>query len=378
MLARGDMPLGLNEFSLVGSDKKSRQILLDTIFMLGEGAAKAKDGADPAVRPVRLLYASTANTSLRQALELQGAREDAARDRMVTLDLSRRPKGIFSHLPEGFANYGELADSSKGATNEVWGAPSREFVRPLIAARASDAAEIVRRIDRSVKLVRALATEEGLQLPDRAAKLLGLAHAAGIYARRWGVIPKSWAKPRAAVRAALRCLDMPVVKTLRKPGEFALRRLKRYARKNAAGIPEGDQVAERLSAKAFKVAPGFWCVDGRSEVLVISAARFRHAFSDAEELARAMREAGLAHCDGGRSPKLTKKAPRGVCRDRSERAYFFVVPRPKRAGRASVARPRPSSSQRAGLRSDGAKGGLRPSVGGRRLSQRPQSVVTRW
>jgi hypothetical protein len=67
------------------------------------------------------------------------------------------------------------------------------------------------------------------------------------------------------------------------------------------------------SSAKFQACAGFLRRIAGCQEILIPSAQFQHAFPDHKAIMRELRMAGLARTEGGDKPKLTIKAPNGLC-----------------------------------------------------------------
>jgi hypothetical protein len=126
----------------------------------------------------------------------------AAAERLMTIPLKGREHGVFDYLPRGYADPADLvADVAQGMADHH-GTAMRHYLQELVNARAQDSENFENRLDEHIAEFRKQVYVSNYEkLSRRVADAFGLVFAAGLFAKRCGVLPAEF-DPMAA---ALEC-----------------------------------------------------------------------------------------------------------------------------------------------------------------------------
>ncbi|CAH0497221.1 DUF927 domain-containing protein [Novosphingobium sp. CECT 9465] len=187
-----DMPFPVDETNL--ADPSDKQFVKDFAFRMANGVPKVTRN-QPDRAQYRFVFGTTANEPIREALgKLNGDTSGAALQRLLPLRIDgSRAEGVFSFVPERFANPGEFATHLTDAIESQYGTPMRRFLQELVIARAGNPDKLVARIRRKMSdfedRVGVSGTARG---KTRATSAFGLLYAAGCFAKAKGILPESW------------------------------------------------------------------------------------------------------------------------------------------------------------------------------------------
>lgn len=248
-----DALLCLDELQLLAageSDKVRGKTVGELIFRLSEGETKGRLG-EP-VFDFNLATLFTANQRVRDLVG--GTRSDVAdaiEVRLCTLPIDAdRPYGIIDHVPERFTGSRQFIDFLVRQTEEVYGSPSRQFMRRLTAARANDEPKLRQRIRREMKaFYDQLGIDPNDGLRGRAVEAFGLTSIAGRMAKHWGALPKGF-DPTAI---AIECYKRHALASSREASAVDV--VRAYAARTA--IIDLDKGFPELTDAELRAAPGF-------------------------------------------------------------------------------------------------------------------------
>ncbi len=201
--AHSDLSLLLDDATSFAADSgrtnKGRS-LFAAIFGLAQGQGKFRKGAKQPTTP-RTVYAVTSNrTSGNVIAGIDREDSEAAADRLLTLDLSKRNNRNFDSIPDAFADGTEFSRFLINAMARHHGTAMPRFLQKLVDYKARDEANlrdgIQRRIDSFLSKFR-LDRDFGSDM--RVAEAFGLFSAGGQLAQHYGALPKQFDCEAAAV-----------------------------------------------------------------------------------------------------------------------------------------------------------------------------------
>lgn len=197
MIKYADMVMPLEEstlFAAGGSAGMRSSSFAGLMFRMADGSTKSRGlGANSSRQVIVRFIAVMSGNDASADVQARGGRKvsTADTDRMITLRLADDcPYGTFEFLPNGFASSGALADAIKSAISKNYGLAIRRFLRCLVNECAANEAKLKRSIRRWMAKFRA---RVGVDSNDGSAKRLvsafGLVYAAGLLAKRYGILP---------------------------------------------------------------------------------------------------------------------------------------------------------------------------------------------
>jgi hypothetical protein len=315
-LAHADGTLGLDEGNLAGTDSRDqREVIKKAVFKLASTGSRKRYTDKSAGANVRLATLSTSNVPLSELVTAHNAVMGALHSRMCTIRVPKgNPHGVLTSVLKGFPNSRKAMEALRATLNVNYGSPGRAFVTELVEAAARDEAGLRSRIK---KLMDRFQEEAGSAGSARIRKTFAITFAAGIIARKWGVLPKSWGPLLPALlqvyEGASAGEAQGATQRPRKSAARAMRRVRRYARRYRNELVPVREVETAYRPTAFNRARGFIRrVDGFEELLIPSR-RFQKFFRDPGDLAKTLRGVERIRTEGGKQPKLTIKAPRRIC-----------------------------------------------------------------
>ena len=190
-LAHADGNLGLDEGNLAGTDSRDqRELILKAIFKLASTGPRRRYTDKSARANVRLATLSTSNVPLSELVTAHKAVMGALHSRMCTIRVPENsPHGVLLSVPQGFRNSQKAMEALRANLDVNYGVAGRAFVEHLVKAAADDEAALRARIQ---KLMDRFYKEVGIEGSARIRKTFAITFAAGVLARKWGVLPKSW------------------------------------------------------------------------------------------------------------------------------------------------------------------------------------------
>ena len=182
--AHSDGLLALDEIGMC-----SPRIIGETVYMLGNGAGKARAndrGNGKPVRRWRLLFLSTGEKTLEQHMDEANQMHRAGMDiRMLGVPADAGAgMGLFQAL-HGFANAAELSDALKASVNNYYGTPLVKFLEAL--TEPNNTRTIIKAFPKTLQAFeKETLPKEASGQAHRAAARFALVALAGEYATTWG------------------------------------------------------------------------------------------------------------------------------------------------------------------------------------------------
>ncbi len=200
-----DMPLIIDEANLFGSGeggRADRRKMQDFSFQMSSGTTKGRFDA-PLQEGFRFVFMTSANEPFHELLG--GTHCDvanAATDRLITITVPPGDAGVFGKLPKGYGSYREFTLALETAMSQQYGTAMPKFLEEVVKARHIDEVKLRALIRRGIDRFKAKAGINGNNGSDvRVAEAFGLVYAAGLFAKRHGVLPDAF----KCLRAALHC-----------------------------------------------------------------------------------------------------------------------------------------------------------------------------
>ncbi|MER9504708.1 DUF927 domain-containing protein [Mesorhizobium sp. M0579] len=266
---------------------------------------------------VGLALLSTSNDPLTNFVKASAVKKAGAQSRMATVTIDKnQPLGVLKFMPEGFKSSRAAMKHLRRVAHTSYGVAGRAFVHRLVE---SDPEEIQVEVDKQMaRFLRRLRPQDG-NGTSRAEQMFAAAFAAGILARKWGILPKRWGKLAPALLAVANCIDGSAASQGLHPS--AMDRIKAYLKTVQADLIEYKRLKKPMDRQEFSNAAGVWRdLNGRRE-LTISTVRFQKEFPDHRDVMKELRASGAIKSENG---KLSIKAPRYVCE--SGRVYVISLP----------------------------------------------------
>jgi Domain of unknown function (DUF927) len=315
-LAHADGTLGLDEGNLAGTDSRDqREVIKKAIFKLASTGNRKRYTDKSTVANVRLATLSTSNLPLSELIRAHKAVMGALHSRMCTIRVPEdSPHGVLASVPNGFRHSQDAMEALRANLDLNYGWPLRAFVEHLVKAAAQDEAGLRARIE---KLMDHFEKELGRHGSARVKKTFAITFAAGVLARKWGILPKSWGLLLPALKQVYSMVEGAAEAKSSPRGEMstarAMRRVRRYARRYRNELVRLRDIEGPYRPHVFDGARGFLQRVSGCDELLIPSRRFQKYFREPEDLARTLRSAGRMRTEGGKQPKLTIKAPRAIC-----------------------------------------------------------------
>ena len=322
LVDHADFLLIIEEMSLFYADAGDRTRgakLRDLVFKLASGTAKSRYQSAQQKR-VRLVYLTSSNETLSALIGSTGSRTSvAAGARLLTIPIAAsRPFGIFDKLPKGFESSEAAVRAITNLIEDHHGKPIRHFIAKLVEDRALDEAKLKRRIARHMdKFREAVGIDDNVGSEASIADVFGLAYAAGMLARRYGVLPEDlqFLKSVTTVYKLNRALGGPPLSHIDRLRRLTLRK----------GVIHVDRKRLRdISTANLNKAPALVRLNQKGEKeILLTERQFSRAFPlhldffrDPEVQAVMRKDA-----DGRRTVKRTVRTNK-----RQERLYCFLLP----------------------------------------------------
>ena len=319
MRTHSDAALILDDASLFASGKsgKARSAEFnDFVFSLYSGHSKVRFGT-PRQESFRFNYMLSSNERL--ADNLDGSRatvSEAACDRLITIPIDAdRPYGVFDLVPAEFKGSAEFARSLVNAIEKHHGHAFRRFVKRLVQARHDDETGLR---DKLKGFVRAFQDRVGVDPNDgssqRVTGAFGLVYAAGMLAKDYGALPRSF-KCMAACKAVYK-LHL----TAGKPRPFRDRLVSLSRHPDVIDLDKTSLT--KMSKKQLTKPAAFLRTNrsGEREVLLVRKALMR-AFPDwLQTCGTAEVQALLRSQNGRKGSQCQLRQNRN-----KDRAYIFVI-----------------------------------------------------
>lgn len=193
MESHADMLIVMDEANLLAGGQlpsKQRAELQGLAFKLSSGTTKGRyAGAEQ--KSWRLVYLTSSNEPLRKLLDTSGGAL-AARDRLMTLDITGRPFGVFDSVPDRHASASAFANHLKARWAEQHGTAFPAFIKKLVTAVGKDEGAVRTQIKAWVtEFQRRAKIDPNKGSEARVSEAFGLVYAAGKLAQAYGVLPKA-------------------------------------------------------------------------------------------------------------------------------------------------------------------------------------------
>lgn len=310
----------LDEATMAGNSLDARRkVIQPAIFSLTSSGARQRFGAPSTGLHAQLAVISTSNRSLSDLIEGSPAEREALHQRMITIPVaSTRAHGIFNFVPAGHESSAGAAEALRAQVNEQWGTAGPDFVRCIQKNVGADEDRFRAILGRGLAHNRELMSD--MTNLARVQKCFALVAVAGLLARRWGILPKRWGSPVAAVQAVMR-------EAFAGSGTPSDPRatINSYVERHRAHLIRVSDLNRPLTNAEFGASVGFLQQRRGGVEVLIPAALFQATFSSHKILMRALRNDGHARTEGGRKPKLTIKTPRAICSE--GRVYCIFIDR---------------------------------------------------
>jgi hypothetical protein len=326
-VAHCDMLLVRDEANLAGITlQDQRHMTRRAIFQTAAKGGRKRLTDTVAVPNFNVGLLSTSNIPMREVVHERGALGGALGSRMVTIQIPKEnPFGVLAFLPEGIPSSRKAIEHLRRAIDENYGCAGRKFVAHLVRAAAKDRAGLCRRIERLTSRFLGQLDEDAIQGGKaRVAKTFAIAYAAGMLARKWGILPKAWGPLLSAILQVYRSVTPPQATA---PSPIpAINKIRAYVERHKAKLVRMRNVQEPYSQKAFQTAAGFLRKTNSCEEILIPTEQFQRMFPDHALLMKELRDAWLAKTEGGKQAKLSVKAPKRLCP--TGRVYCITLPKP--------------------------------------------------
>lgn len=198
-----DMPFIIDEANLFGRGDGNggyKAQMQAFGFQMGGGMTKGRY-ENPQQESYRFVFVTSANEPFNELLdETHRDIANAATDRLMSISVPEGNAGVFGPLPSGFESYRQFTLALESAMSQQYGTAMPKFLRELVTQRHGDEdglkAKIWRHIDAFKREVGA--NDNGGSGP-RVAEAFGLVYAAGLFARRFRILPHDFDCLGAAV-----------------------------------------------------------------------------------------------------------------------------------------------------------------------------------
>jgi len=294
----------------------------DAVMRLAEGSEKARWGA-PAAAAHRFLFLSSTNVGLGELLGgLTPDEVTASQVRLVTIAADGGAGlGVFDRLPSGVADGGEAVGRLRILADRDPGWAGGKFVRQLeqwLSTRAGRA-RLHRCVEGARLRFRRWAGAEGSGGPDlRVVEGFALVAAAGLLAKRWGVLPLP-SIGKAVLTVYGRRVRVSAAVTVPRSARESVAA---YVGRNRATLHDisGGRYPELSNAELDR-ALGFIRRQGADTWLLVRAARWEKEFgSAAHRLLRELKRDGLLWTREGLQSQERVRASRP-----KDRVYRILV-----------------------------------------------------
>jgi hypothetical protein len=308
-------------FDVGGSNSGRASQTLALVFRSADGTTKSRgNGANTSRQEVvRFIQVLSGNEPIRQVLGRGRAKVNAAAlDRLITLPINDdQEHGTFDFLPADYASGWALAEAIRAAIEQNHGLAMRRFLRELVEDRAADEAKLKQSIQgRMAKFRKEVGIDGSDGSAARLADAFGLVYAAGLLAKRYGVLPEAF----KCLAAARYCYRMHLASARIVP-PFRDRLIALARRADVVNI---DEVGlSRMSKAELDEVDAFLRTNRSNEVeLLLTKASLRRAFPDWTDVKRDREVRDLLVHDRGRL-KLKRKVRRNR---KYDWVYCFRLP----------------------------------------------------
>lgn len=184
--AANDGLLVLDDIRLLPGDARGRaSTLKESLYFLTSGIEKDRYARSEQLASFRVIVATSDNLSLRQNLAEGGVTHDGSMDvRFIELPATRK-FGVLDQVPEG-VRPSDFADWINKTTFEYYGAPIHVLLRTLSSMDRGQIEVFVREGMDEMREILQVPQEASSQA--RVANYFGLVYAAGLMARRTGIL----------------------------------------------------------------------------------------------------------------------------------------------------------------------------------------------
>lgn len=322
--SHSDMLLMLDEVNMAGGNAREQADLIRAATFRFASTGTRKRLTDPVMTAdVRMALLSTSNEALSQLVKASKAVVEAVSSRMVTINVDKS-NGVLDTVPDGYEDAGEAATALRSVCARNYGHPARVFVARLVEAAAEDEDRLRRQIAKHMAAFLDHLSEHRTTggTSGRVKKVFAMIFAAGMLARKWGLLPKEWGGLTKSLLAVFDRTERQSAKTA-DAGSSAIERVKRYVLKHGAAIVRVRTMSRPVSFKEFSRSPGYLLLwKGRRAVLIPSE-RFQSEFEDHKAMMQQLRKLELAKTERGKKPKLTIKTPSRICA--KGRGYWIYI-----------------------------------------------------
>lgn len=307
-LARRDGFLFLDEGNLAGPvSPHGRQLIQQVVFKGATTGVRRRMTDSGQAEHARLVLFSTTNTCLADLLGGNDNVRDAARSRMISVQLPvDAPHGVLASVPKGFAASREAIEALRAAVDLYWGSAGRAFTERLVLEASRNEPKLKRLIAEG--LDNYISRDAVTGASPRLQKSFGAVAVAAALGQRWGVLPKAWVSAFSVAQYVGRLAVAPSSAHV-----ATLSEIERYLSENRTQIVDVADLNEPMNLAAFANSAGFVRGAAADRELLVPAATFQDRFPDHLAMMRRLRDAGLARTEGGHATKLTIKTPRAIC-----------------------------------------------------------------
>jgi hypothetical protein len=318
-----DLPLLLDDATnFAAEDSGAKRGHKFKAFVFGLAQAETRDRMyGNKQQAFRTAYVLTSNLSLNEVIaDVAELEAGATADRLLTLNVDLQKHGIFDYIPEPYTEPTAYARALVESMAAYHGTAMPRFLKRLVNHKAEDEANLREGIRRRAET---FIRQAGVDLNDgsavRVAEVFGLIMAAGLLAKKYGVLPAAYDCEAAAMSA----YRLFLASTKRVSYD---ERLLTYA-SDPAVLDMDSLGLKHVSAKQFRTAPGFIRShrDGHRE-FIVNRETFQNAFPDWRSLLNDPEVDHYLQKEGRRGErKLVKRELRRG--HPNDRFYCFTLPK---------------------------------------------------
>lgn len=316
---------GLDEATAVsGSVRQRAESLSNIVHRISQGETKGRMGAI-ATRQFQLLAVSTSNQPLSSIMNEVPNVADGVLVRILTILVPDRITGVFDHFPKGFSTLDELRIAMHDISNSHYGHIAPGMAKAILNASNKDLEGLRSSLEKLMQtFMKAAGVAKGDDIDVRRIKPIALAFAAGVLAKRWGVVDGTiWGSFKQPLLRAWRMAQSPSVPNKVQVGNRLFDYLRKYA-EAVVTVPTGNR--RKMSDRAFQSTRAF--VGKRRDGQWYAAfppKRMKTRFPGFETDLRILRTAGKLISDAG-SLQTKMRVRRSITgREPLDRVYSVLL-----------------------------------------------------
>lgn len=184
--------------NLVNADLRHQ--LVTAVIMSGSGSRGRATQHDLNLDTIRNTFISTSNNRLTDILKTDGDTRSATVSRVLSIEVGA-DLPMWQSFPSGCSTSLEAVQALQSAIPRAWGSPARHFITKIASAASANEVQFTARVERLFQQASSLLGMPHLD-PRQRDMLAAIAVTLRL-AQSWAVLPATWGKPLATVRAVL-------------------------------------------------------------------------------------------------------------------------------------------------------------------------------